>query len=117
MLIAILQTPSSERTTAFLFENVMNKDKKTPKGDKGLDSTAAITSEREAFCNELIELVKMRSTELVRLGFSPEVANFDCVQTVKMLFDDLFDQCSISNAGKEWYRDHSRLMGKGKAGV
>lgn len=88
-----------------------NRNKKS-KGLKMTDGSKAIDSERDAFCKQLIELIRIRSAELTRLGFSPDMAHFDCVQTVKMVVDELYDECSVGHARQEWYREYARLTRK-----
>ncbi len=66
----------------------------------------AFSERREALCSGLSELISAASAELIGLGFSDEMARLDCLQTLKMVVDDLYDQCDVGLARKEWYREY-----------
>ena len=69
-----------------------------------------LNDEREALCRELMEMIKTRSEELAGLGFSPEMARFDCLMTVKIIVDELYDEFNVGHARQEWYREYVKTL-------
>jgi hypothetical protein len=64
---------------------------------------------REEICNDLTELIRKHSNTLENVGFTPDMAQFDCLLTVKMIVDELYDTFNVGHARKEWYREYVQL--------
>ena len=65
--------------------------------------------ERAALCGDLLILIEKRTDELTRLGFSPEMARFDCLNTMKIIVDNLYDEINVGHARQDWYREYVGL--------
>lgn len=85
----------------------MNDLRRRQINDEGCDNDAF--SARAKLCNSVMDLIKETSDGLIILGFSPQIARFDCLHTVKMIVDKLFDECDVGNARHDWYREYVRL--------
>ena len=46
---------------------------------------------------------------LTDLSFTPEMARFDCLMTVKIIVDELYDEFNVGHAQEEWYREYLKL--------
>ena len=64
---------------------------------------------RAALSSDLTELIRTRSADLESVGFSPEMARFDCLITVKIIVDELYDEFNVGHARKAWYREYVRV--------
>lgn len=64
---------------------------------------------RELLCQDLTELIRKHSNTLESVGFTPDMAQFDCLLTVKIIVDELYDTFNVGHARKEWYREYVQL--------
>jgi hypothetical protein len=87
-----------------------NTRKEITQGDQ-YTGMKSFRDEREALTRGLMEMIRIRAEELASLGFSPEMAQFDCLSTLKMIVDDLHGQFDVGHARQEWYREyvHARV--------
>jgi hypothetical protein len=67
------------------------------------------TTARELICHDLTELIRKHSNTLEKVGFTPDMAQFDCLLTVKIIVDELYDSFNVGHARKEWYREYVQL--------
>ena len=70
------------------------------------------SSERETLCRDLMEMIQARSEALTGHGFSPEMARFDCLMTMKMIVDELHDHINVGHARQEWYREYIKTLNR-----
>lgn len=64
---------------------------------------------REELCKDLTELIGRHSRTLEKTGFTPDMAQFDCLLTVKIIVEELYDNFNVGHARKEWYREYVQL--------
>jgi ketol-acid reductoisomerase len=85
----------------------MNEQEEEYTADVCFEQKAAFS--REDLCRDITELLRVRSGDLVDLGFTPEMAKFDCLITMKVIVDELHDQFNVGHARQEWYREYVRV--------
>jgi len=73
--------------------------------------------ERDELSQGLIEMIRIRAEELTARGFSPEMAQFDCLSTLKIIVDELHGQFDVGNARQEWYREYLRCVRRDDQGA
>ena len=73
-----------------------------------LNLAAADAEIRNAIFTDLTHLIATRSNDLETTGFTPEMAQFDCLITLKLLIDELYDRVSINQAKKRWMKELGR---------
>jgi ketol-acid reductoisomerase len=69
-----------------------------------------LSDNRKILVRGLVDMLESSSKEITKLGFSPELARFDCLQTLRSIVEDMYDQCDVGLARREWYREYSFLF-------
>ncbi len=81
------------------------------KDDKAANEAAAQKHNkvRERLCDNLTAIIRNGSMDFAAEGFSDEIARFDCLLTIKIVVEDLWEQFNIEHSRKEWYREYLRV--------